>query len=167
MGFGNSLLLNCDRTHMKTLNLPEFQFRIQQRDDKRMIFDLLRRKYVVLTPEEWVRQNFIVYLIRIKGYPQSLIAVESSLRLGRMVKRADVVVYDNMATPLAIVECKAPEVAIDAGVFDQIIRYNMALNVKYIMLTNGMVHYCCQLNYDDLSYRFLEDIPTYEHLLTS
>lgn len=159
--------MNCDRTNMKKLNLPEFQFRIQQLDDKRMIFDLLRRKYVVLTPEEWVRQNFIMYLIHNKGYPQSLIAVESSLKVGRMVKRADVVVYDNKATPLAIVECKAAEVAIDAGVFDQIIRYNMALNVKYIMLTNGLVHYCCQLDYDDLSYRFLEEIPTYEHLITS
>jgi hypothetical protein len=152
---------------MQTLNLPEFQFRIQQLDNKRMIFDLLRRKYVALTNEEWVRQNFVMFLIQNKGYPKSLITVESSLRVGRMVKRTDVVVYDNKAIPFAIVECKAPEIAIDTTVFDQIIRYNMALNVKYIMLTNGLVHYCCRLHYDDLSYRFLEDIPTYEQLLNS
>ncbi|MFU8843236.1 MAG: type I restriction enzyme HsdR N-terminal domain-containing protein [Bacteroidales bacterium] len=152
---------------MKALNLPDYSFRIQQRDNKKWIFDPMRRKFVVLTPEEWVRQNFVLYLIRVKGYPQSLIAVEPGLKLGRMPKRADVVIYDSRAVPLAIVECKAPEVPIDSGVFDQVVRYNMALHVKYIMMTNGMVHYCCRLNYDDLSYRFLEDIPTYEHLLTS
>jgi hypothetical protein len=150
---------------MKRLNLPEYSLRIQQRDNKKWIFDPLRRKYVVLTPEEWVRQNFVMYLISVKGYPQSLIAVEPGLKLGRMSKRADVVIYDNKAVPLAIVECKAPEVSIDAGVFDQIIRYNMALNVNYIILTNGLMHYCCRLNYDDHSCHFLENIPDYEQLI--
>jgi hypothetical protein len=152
---------------MRNLNLPGYSFRIRQQHGKQMIFDPLRRKYVVLTPEEWVRQNFVRYLIREKGYPQSLIAVESSIKIGRMNKRADVVVYDNLARPLAIVECKAPEIAVDDDVFDQIIRYNMALHVRYIMLTNGLQHYCCLLNYDDNSCLFLENIPDYQQLLNS
>jgi hypothetical protein len=128
------------------------------------IFDENRKRFVALTPEEWVRQNFLRYLVTEKQYPRSLIAVESSLKLFKRKKRTDIVVYDNLAKPLLIVECKAPEVIINQNVFDQIVRYNMALQVNYLILTNGLKHYSCSIDYSHKSYRFLKEIPAYPDL---
>jgi hypothetical protein len=149
---------------MDNLNLPAYQFRIQTVDGKQRIFDRWRKKFVALTPEEWVRQHFIRYLVEEKQFPESLIAVETGLIVGRRTKRTDVVVYDRQARPLVIIECKAPDIPISQSVFEQIVRYNITLQVGYLMVTNGLNHYCCQLNYEDHSYRFLEEIPLFNAL---
>lgn len=149
---------------MKKLNLPEYSFRIRDLDSKKQIFDVVRKRFVALTPEEWVRQNFLKYLMTEKKYPQSLIAVEGSLKLFKRKKRTDIVVYNNHGKPLLIVECKAPDVVIDQNVFDQIVRYNMALQVKYMILTNGLSHYSCSIDYSLKTYNFLKDIPDYTDL---
>ena len=128
---------------MQKLSLPEYKLRIEKSDDKVRIFDPIRKKLVALTPEEWVRQNFLAYMVRDKGYPASLIAVEASLQVARRQKRTDVVVYSKQHKPLLIVECKAPNVKIDEAVFQQIVRYNMALQVAYLVVTNGLQHFCC------------------------
>ena len=146
------------------LNLPEYQFRIMELNGRLQIFDDLRKKFVALTPEEWVRQNFLQYLIREKKYPQSLITVEGGLKLFRRSKRTDIVVFNNLGKPLLIVECKSPETTINQNVFDQVARYNMALEVKYLVLTNGMNHFICSIDYVSQSYFFLREIPEYSNL---
>ena len=149
---------------MQKLNLPEYTFRIREQDSKKQIFDDFRKKFVTLTPEEWVRQNFLRYLTTEKKYPRSLISVESGLKLYQRRKRTDIVVYDNLGKPLLIVECKAPEVLINQNVFDQIVRYNMALQVNFLILTNGLNHYSCTIDYLNQSYQFLKEIPPYSSL---
>jgi hypothetical protein len=149
---------------MQQLNLPEYEFRIRKGESKIEIFDRFRKKFVVLTPEEWVRQNFLMFLISQKGYPSSLIAVEAGLKINKVSKRTDIVIYNNNGKPLLIVECKAPSVQIKEAVFDQAVRYNMTLNVNYIILTNGLSHYCCQLDYEKNSYQFLKEVPDYSEL---
>jgi hypothetical protein len=150
---------------VKKLNLPEYSFRIRELDSKKQIFDENRKKFVALTPEEWGRQNFLRYLVTEKKYPQSLISVEGCLNLFKRKKRTDIVVFNNLAKPLLIVECKAPEVVIDQNVFDQIVRYNMALKVKYLILTNGLSHYSCSIDYSRKTYNFLKEIPDYPELI--
>lgn len=130
-----------------------------------LVFDRWRKKYVSLTPEEWVRQNFVMYLVGKLNFPERLIAVEKGLKVAQKSKRTDVVVYDNQGSPLLIVECKAPGVKISSEVFDQIVRYNIALNVNYLVVTNGMEHYCCKLNYQSGTYSFLKNIPYYKDLV--
>jgi len=149
---------------MTVLNLPTYDFRIREMDSKQQIFDLIRKKFVVLTPEEWVRQNFTRYLVEEKQYPVSLIAVEKGLLVERRNKRTDIVIYNRHGNPLVIIECKAPEVKINKDVFDQIVRYNITLKAKYLIVTNGLEHFCCQLSYTDNSYIFLKDIPEYSIL---
>lgn len=149
---------------MQQLNLPEYEFRFRNGESKKEIFDRFRKKFVVLTPEEWVRQNFLMFLISQKGYPSSLIAVEAGLKINKVSKRTDIVIYSNNGKPLLIVECKAPFVQIKEAAFDQAVRYNMALNVNYIILTNGLSHYCCQLDYENNSYHFLKEVPDYSEL---
>jgi len=149
---------------MQKLNLPEYDFRIINVDGGLRIFDRFRKKMVVLTPEEWVRQNFIMFLINEKQYPESLISVEASLKVARRSKRTDIVVYNTALVPLLIVECKAPYVKISNEVFDQIVRYNIALNANYLLVTNGLEHFCCKLDYQNNSYLFLSDIPNYKNL---
>jgi len=146
------------------LNLPDYKFRFREVGQKKQIFDSFRKKFVALTPEEWVRQNFLMYLTSEKNYPFSLIAVEAGLQLYKRKKRTDIVVYSNNGKPVLIVECKAPEVKISQDVFDQIARYNMALEVNYLIVTNGLEHYCCLLEYENSSYRFLKEIPDYTKL---
>ena len=119
---------------------------------------------MALTPEEWVRQHYIEFLVQEKKFPRSLMAVEKGLIYNRMQKRGDVVAYDNTGTPLLIVECKAPEVKINQGVFDQIARYNMTLQVPYLAVTNGLQHYYCLINWEQKDYRFLPDLPNYTEL---
>jgi hypothetical protein len=147
---------------MKTLNLPTYQFKVKQQGLRTQIFDSIRKKYVVLTPEEWVRQNFLQFLIREKNYPASLIAVEAGLKYNQLQKRMDVLVYDKQGTPHLMVECKAPEVKINQDVFDQIARYNMVFKVKYLVVTNGMHHFCCLMDYTNNAYQYLEQIPVFE-----
>jgi hypothetical protein len=151
---------------LQKLNLPEYTFRFKQEENKTYIFDIFRKKYIVLTPEEWVRQNFLMHLVTDLDFPKSLIAVEAGLKLYKTQKRTDIVVYDKQGIPILIVECKAPEIAINEKVFDQIVRYNMALQVNYLVVTNGLNHYCCKLDYTKKSYKFLKSIPNYTDILT-
>ena len=146
---------------MPELNLPSFDKKVIQKDGKPFIFDIIRRQYVALTPEEWVRQHFVHYLISEKGYPQSLMANEVQLKLNGMSRRCDTVAYDRTLRPRVIVEYKAPTVNITQQVFDQICRYNMVLQVDYLIVSNGLVHYCCKVDNNTHTYTFLKDIPVY------
>jgi hypothetical protein len=146
---------------MQELNLPNYQFRIKSNENKLFIFDFIRKKEVVLTPEEWVRQHFLMYLVTEKKYPASLIAVEKKLTLNTLTKRTDIVVYNSNAKPSIIVECKAPNVSITEEVFDQIARYNLKLNAQYLIVTNGLQHFFCQIDTKNETYLFLEDIPNW------
>lgn len=141
------------------LNLPEYNAKTSHRDGKPIIFDDLRRCYVTLTPEEWVRQNFVHYLIEQRGYPASLMGNEVSLTLNGTKRRCDTVVYDRSLRPRIIIEYKAPHVKIGREVFAQISRYNIVLRVDYLIVSNGMKHYCCQMDYKNGTYRFINDIP--------
>lgn len=149
---------------MQTLNLPPYQARLSKKNGKTYIYDSLRRKEVVLSPEEWVRQHFVQYLITARSYPQERIANEVSISVNSTAKRCDTVVYDNYLNPLVIIEYKAPEILITSDVFDQIARYNFALHVPYLMVSNGMKHYCCFMDYKTMQSRFLEEIPCYSEL---
>ena len=150
---------------MQALNLPPAALKIVRRDGRLMTFDPLRRRYVTLTPEEWVRQHFVRFLQTHKGFPPEVIANEVSLSLNGTRKRCDTVVYGPHAEPLMIVEYKAPEVQITQRTFDQINRYNMRLHVAWLVVSNGMQHFCCHIDYTTNQYRFLPDIPSYAELL--
>ncbi len=143
------------------LNLPEYEHRIEVKEGKPRIFDPIRKKLVALTPEEWVRQNFIRFLIHEKNVPASLMAIEMSFKLHGMQKRSDIVVFSSETQALLIVECKSPDVRITQQVFDQIARYNMKLLVSYLVVTNGLDHFCCRIDLPNKTYHFLDDIPGY------
>lgn len=128
------------------------------------IYDTLRRKYVKLTPEEWVRQHFVHMLVERKGYPGALMANEVALKVGEKQLRADTVLYDSRLRPRMIVEYKAPHVSITQAVFDQIATYNLLLRVDYLVVSNGLSHYCCRMDYEGRQYRYLQDIPLYAEL---
>ena len=149
---------------MLPLNLPSYPVKIQVRNGKNVIFDSLRRKYVALTPEEWVRQHFIHLLTDFKGYPKGLLANEVQLDLNGTKKRCDTVLYNKDLSARMIVEYKAPHVAITQAASDQITRYNMVLKVDYLIVSNGINHYCCKIDYQSMSYSFLPDIPSYTDL---
>jgi type I site-specific restriction endonuclease len=146
------------------LNLPQFSFRIKETSGKKVIFDQFRRRWVALTPEEWVRQNFSRYLTEIKHFPASLVAVERSLRINQRDFRSDIVLFSKSGNPLAVVECKSPEVKISQEVFDQIARYNLDLRVDYLIVTNGLSHYCCRFDPQQLTYTFLSELPDYKEI---
>lgn len=146
------------------LNLPEYEFNIKKSGDSYVIFDKLRRRFVALTPEEWVRQNFVSFLIEQKMFPLALMANEISLVQNGIKRRCDTLVADRHGKPFVIVEYKAPTVQITQAVFDQIVRYNMVLRAKYLIVSNGMAHYCCKIDYETHSYDFLNDIPLYNDL---
>jgi len=149
---------------MDTLNLPKTELKITTKDGKHQVFDILRRKYVALTPEEWVRQHFVHFLIQEKGYPAECIGNEVSISLNGTKKRCDTVVYGCNAQPTMIVEYKSPKVEVTQQVFDQISRYNIRLRVKWLIVSNGLSHYCCQVDYESGTCRFVEDIPTYDEI---
>jgi len=149
---------------MFELNLPSYDVRITESEGKKRIFDPIRRRYVALTPEEWVRQHFVNFLVTYKEYPSSLMSNEVQLKLHGMSRRCDTVVYDRELRPRVIVEYKAPTVEITQKVFDQISRYNLVLNVDYLIVSNGLTHYCCRMDYADKRYEFLPDIPAYKEL---
>jgi hypothetical protein len=143
------------------LNLPSYHFNIKENK----IFDKMRKKWVVLTPEEWVRQNFITYLAEEKKYPKSLIKVEKSIIAFNKVKRCDSVVYSGEIEPLLILECKSPDIKINEKTFKQIAVYNSSIKAPYLIVTNGMDHYCIKFNFDDNSYNFLNSIPHFKELV--
>jgi type I site-specific restriction-modification system R (restriction) subunit len=149
---------------MIPLDFPAFNFKIRANGNAHEIFDVIRKKYVVLTEEEWVRQHCIAYLIAVKQCPASLIAVEKALMVNRLKKRTDIVVFAKDGLPKLIVECKAPHIEITNDVFDQIARYNMTLKVDYLFVTNGLQHFCCFIDHKAGSYRFVEEVPEYRLL---
>ena len=149
---------------MQRLNLPTFPLKIKSEAGRKRIFDEIRKKWLLLTPEEWVRQNFIHYLAHEKKYSASLMAIEYTLTYNNQAKRIDIVVFNTSGTPLIIVECKAPEVKITQQTFDQIAVYNLSLHVDYLIITNGLQHYCCRMNYKEKKYDFLKEIPNFEDI---
>lgn len=144
---------------MQALNLPKTELKMVRKDGKSMIFDILRRRFVVLTPEEWVRQHFVHFLLEHKGYPAACIGNEISLSLNGTQKRCDSVVYDTDAAPLMIIEYKRPHVSVTQKVFEQISRYNIEMRVRWLVVSNGLQHYCCHIDYETGTYRYLPDIP--------
>ncbi len=149
---------------MNNLNLPSFQYKIKHIENKAYIYDILRKKFIVITPEEWVRQHFVNYLIGYLNYPKQLIANEVSIRLNSTSKRCDTVIYTKTLQPQVIIEYKSPDIELSQAVFDQVMRYNMVLRVKYIILSNGIKHICSRIDYDNNRYIFLPEIPQYEDL---
>ena len=150
---------------MTELNLPEYEYKVKKRDDGSWaIWDRLRARWVALTPEEWVRQHFVEWLITEKRFPAALMGNEVSLTQNGIARRCDTIVGDRAGAPLVIVEYKAPTINITQKTFGQIVRYNMVLKARYLMVSNGMTHYCCEIDYEKNNYRFLEEIPCYQDL---
>lgn len=143
------------------LNFPDFTFRFKNSENKAAVFDVIRKKFVILQPEEWVRQNCVQYLIAYKEFPKSLINVEKKLEVNGLTKRYDIVVFKPNGDISLIVECKAPQITIDQSTFDQIAQYNLQLRADYLMVTNGINHYYCQMDFEHERYVFLEDVPSY------
>lgn len=146
---------------MEKLNLPSYEFKIERENDKLRIWDGLRKKFISLTPEEWVRQNFIRYLINEKKFPAGLMAVEKKITVNGRPRRFDALVYSKSMEPLVILEFKSPDVKINNEVFEQIAMYNISCKVNYLIVSNGLVHYCCRLDSGNSSYFYLKDIPDY------
>lgn len=144
---------------MQQLNFQAYNFRFKNSENKISIFDPIRKKFIILTPEEWVRQHVIQFLMIEKGFPKSLINVEKVLVLNEMKKRYDVVAFNPDGSIHLIVECKSPSIEITQETFDQIARYNLSLNATYLMVTNGLQHYFCQMDYEKHIYVFLKDLP--------
>ncbi|MDR1811006.1 MAG: type I restriction enzyme HsdR N-terminal domain-containing protein [Prevotella sp.] len=149
---------------MFELNLPAYAIKIKNGEKFKLIWDRLRRKYVALTPEEWVRQHFVNYLITKKSYPPALVANERQITLNSRLRRCDTIVYSRTLAPVMIAEYKSPDVRITQEVFDQIARYNIVLKVNYLVVSNGLQHYCCRMDYDNQSYQYMAEIPKYEEL---
>jgi len=147
---------------VQKLNFSTYTFRFKNNENKPFIFDEIRKKFVALQPEEWVRQHCVQYLIREKKYPKSLINVEKELKINGLKKRYDIVIYNPDGSIFLIVECKAPKITINQTAFDQIALYNLVLNAEYLMVTNGINHYYCTMDFKDQSYQFLKDIPDYK-----
>jgi len=150
---------------METLNLPSYSFRTTEREEKAVIYDPIRQTYVRLTPEEWVRQHFVQYLIQELDVPAGLVAVEAPFAFEGQSWRADVVAHDRQAAPLVLVECKAPSVSIGQDAFDQGARYNLVLEAPFLVVTNGQTHYACRVDLEAGDYTFLDDLPDYDTLL--
>ena len=143
------------------LNLPNIDVKTKLVDGNTQVFDVVRKKYFKLTSEEWVRQHFIHYLNRDRNYPLGLMGVEKMIKYNGLRTRADIVLYDNQGTPNMIVECKAPNLKISQDTFDQVARYNFKLRVKYLVVTNGLKHFCCEMNYKEKKISFLKAIPSF------
>ncbi|HKX87286.1 MAG TPA: type I restriction enzyme HsdR N-terminal domain-containing protein [Flavobacterium sp.] len=146
---------------MQQLNFPTYSFRFKNSENKVAIFDEIRKKFVILTPEEWVRQHVVRYLLEEKKYSKSYINVEKMITINGMTKRYDIVVFHPDGSIFVLIECKAPEVPITQITFDQIARYNMVLHANYLMVTNGLHHYFCQMDFENEQYNFLRDLPEY------
>ncbi|MBT3871340.1 MAG: type I restriction enzyme HsdR N-terminal domain-containing protein [Flavobacteriaceae bacterium] len=147
---------------MQNLNFPKYNFRFKSNENKTLIFDIIRKKFVVLTPEEWVRQHAIHFLISEKKYPAAHINVEKQLQLNDTVKRYDIVVFNKDGTIKIIVECKAPSIKTNQQTFDQIARYNLVLKSETLMVSNGLEHFFCKMDFANKKYLFLKDLPSYQ-----
>ena len=148
---------------MIKLNLPEYDIKFKTGNNSLCLFDIVRKKYIVYTPEEWVRQNFLHYLVYEKKYPASLISVEHYFTINRFSKRCDIVLFNNNIKPLIIVECKSPNVKISQKTFDQVAGYNLKLNVEFLILTNGLIHYCCKIDKEKNLIIKMNEIPGYDY----
>ena len=149
---------------MQELNLPRYEISVKRNGERLTIFDFLRRRHVALTPEEWVRQHFVHFLVEHKGYPKGLLANEVELSVGEKNLRCDSILYDPSLKPRMIVEYKAPSVVVTQKVFQQIATYNLLLHVDYLVVSNGLTQYCVKMDYDNQKYLFLDDIPDYKNL---
>ncbi len=147
---------------MKKLNFPVYSFRFKNSENKVAIFDEIRKKFMLLTPEEWVRQHTVQFLLQDKKFPKSYINVEKLIKINDLSKRYDVVVFQPNGEIFLLIECKAPEVPISQNTFDQIARYNLVLKAKYLMVTNGLNHYFCQMDFENEKYIFLKELPEYK-----
>ena len=147
---------------MRKLNFQLYHFRFKNSENKVSIFDAIRKKFIILTPEEWVRQHVVQFLLEEKKYPHSLINVEKVLKVNGLRKRYDVVVYSPDGSIFILIECKSPEIKIAQATFDQIARYNMTMKSQFLMVTNGLNHYFCQMDFENEKYRFLEELPDYK-----
>ncbi|CAN5513640.1 type I restriction enzyme HsdR N-terminal domain-containing protein [soil metagenome] len=146
---------------MLNLNLPSYDPKVRRRNNKIEIFDPIRKKYILLTPEEWVRQHFVNYLVRHMHYPRSLIRMESGLKYNSLQKRSDILVYNRLGIPFMLVECKAAEVKLNQKVVEQIAVYNHIISAPYMVITNGITHYCYKKNQEDRSFEHLRDLPAF------
>jgi hypothetical protein len=147
---------------MEKLNFPSYSFRFKSNENKTLIFDKIRKKFVICTPEEWVRQHCIHFLIEEKKYPVSLINIEKMVRINDIKKRYDIVVFKPNGEIEILVECKASEIEITQKTFDQIAQYNLSLQARFLMVTNGLNHYFCKMDFTEKRYYFLEDLPNYQ-----
>ena len=148
---------------MQELNLPKINIKSKLVDESIQIFDIVRKKYLLLTPEEWVRQHVVHYLIFHKKYPLGLMQIEKLIKYNSLKTRADILVLDTNSNPLILVECKAPSVSIDKDAFFQIAKYNSSLKAKYLFVTNGLVHYCCEIDYVSGATNYLKEVPEYSN----
>ncbi|TXI70178.1 type I restriction enzyme HsdR N-terminal domain-containing protein [Flavobacterium sp. UBA6195] len=148
---------------MQKLNFPVYSFRFKNSENKVSIFDEIRKKFILLTPEEWVRQHVVQFLLQDKKYPKSYINVEKLIKINDLSKRYDGVVFEPNGEIFLLIECKAPEVPISQQTFDQIARYNLVLKAKYLMVTNGLNHYFCQMDFENEKYVFLKELPEYSN----
>jgi hypothetical protein len=146
------------------LHLPPYPFRITDQNGQLTLFDVIRKKNIVITPEEWVRQHFVQYLINQKHYPKTLIKLEGGHKLHGMAKRSDIVVFNSAGEKILLVECKAPSVPIDQKTFDQVARYNMVHKVKLMAVTNGLQHYYCRIDFEKQDFKFIKELPGYNEL---
>lgn len=146
---------------MQNLNFPTYSFRFKNSENKVAIFDEIRKKFILLTPEEWVRQHTVQFLLQDKKFPKSYVNVEKLIKINGLSKRYDVVVFQPNGDIFLLIECKAPEVPISQNTFDQIARYNLVLKAKYLMVTNGLNHYFCQMDFENEKYLFLKELPEY------
>lgn len=145
------------------MNFPVYSFRFKNSENKVSIFDEIRKKFILLTPEEWVRQHVVQFLLQDKKYPKSYINVEKLIKINDLSKRYDGVVFEPNGEIFLLIECKAPEVPISQQTFDQIARYNLVLKAKYLMVTNGLNHYFCQMDFENEKYVFLKELPEYSN----
>ncbi len=152
------------RSGVESLNFPQYQFEIQESEGRQVIFDSLRKKWLQLLPEEWVRQHVVQYLVQEKQVPAGLIGVEKGFQFQGMQRRADLIVHDRQGAAVLMVECKAPAVKITQDVFDQVARYNMVIHAGYLFVTNGLQHYCCKIEADTRQYTFLKELPDFSAL---
>jgi hypothetical protein len=146
---------------MQKLNFYSYSFRFKNSENKVSIFDEIRKKFIFLTPEEWVRQHVVQFLLEEKKYPISHINVEKVLKVNGLRKRYDVVVYNPDGSIYILIECKAPSIKIAQATFDQIARYNMTMNAQFLMVTNGLNHYFCKMDFENEKYQFLAELPNY------
>ena len=146
---------------MQELNLPKINIKSKLVDESIQIFDIVRKKYLLLTPEEWVRQHVLHYLIFHKNYPKGLMQVEKLIKYNNLKTRADILVIDTNSNPLILVECKAPSISINKDAFFQIAKYNYSLKAKYLFVTNGLNHYCCEMDYESGATNYLQEVPEY------